>query len=52
MTEDDLLAMIAGGDLYANQMLQAKRLVEGLFNRDKGVLKNYQYNRKHRFDKK
>lgn len=52
LTEDDLLAMIAGGDLYANQMLQAKRLVEGLFNRDKGVLKNYQYNRKHRFDKK
>ena len=52
LTEDDLLAMIAGGDLYANQVLQAKRLIEGLFNRDKGVLKNYQYNRKHRFDKK
>jgi hypothetical protein len=52
LTEDDLLAMIAGGDLYANQMLQAKRLIEGLFNRDKGVSKNYQYNRKHRFDKK
>jgi hypothetical protein len=52
LSEDDLLAMIAGGDLYANQMLQAKRLIEGLFNRDKGVLKNYQYNRKHRFDKK
>lgn len=49
-TEDDLLEMIAGGDLYANSLLQYKKRVESLFKRDAGVYKNYQYNRKHRFD--
>ena len=51
-TEDELQAMIAGGDLYANQLLQAKKKIAALFSRDAGVYKNYQYNRKHRFDDK
>lgn len=48
--EEEMLARIAGGDLYANEQYQRMKSVQELFRRNMGVFKNYQYNRKHRFD--
>lgn len=49
---EDLLAMIAGGDLYANEHLQRMESVQRMFDADKGKFFNYQYNRKHKYDSK
>ena len=48
--EEEMLARIAGGDLYANEQYRNMKLVQSLFARNMGAYKNYQYNRKHRFD--
>ena len=49
---EDLLAMIAGGDLYANEQLRSMESVQRMFDADKGKFFNYQYNRKHKYDPK
>lgn len=49
---EELLAMIAGGDLYANEHLQAMESVKRRFEADKGQLYAYRYNRKHKYDPK
>lgn len=48
--EEDMLARIAGGDLYANEQYMRMKSVQQLFAMNRGAYKNYQYNRKHRFD--
>ena len=48
--EEDMLARIAGGDLYANEQYMQMKSVQQLFAMNMGAYKNYQYNRKHRFD--
>lgn len=48
--EEDMLARIAGGDLYANEQYMQMKSVQRLFAMNMGAYKNYQYNRKHRFD--
>lgn len=48
--EEDMLARIAGGDLYANEQYMRMKSVQQLFAMNMGAYKNYQYNRKHRFD--
>lgn len=47
-----LLAMIAGGDLYANEHLRRMESVQRMFDADKGKFFNYQYNREHKYDPK
>lgn len=48
--EEDMLARIAGGDLYANEQYQHMLSVQKWLSMNMGAYKNYQYNRKHRFD--
>lgn len=48
--EEDMLARMAGGDLYANEQYMQMKSVQQLFAMNMGAYKNYQYNRKHRFD--
>lgn len=48
--EEEMLARIAGGDLYANEQYQRMTSVQRMFQANIGVYRNYQYNRKHRFD--
>lgn len=47
---EDLMAMIAGGDLYANENLRAMESVQRRFAADRGKLFAYRYNQKHKFD--
>ena len=47
---EDLMAMIAGGDLYANENLRAMESVQRRFAADRGKLVAYRYNQKHKFD--
>ena len=49
---EDLMAMIAGGDLYANENLRAMESVQRRFAADRGKLFAYRYNQKHKFDNK
>lgn len=49
---EDLMAMIAGGDLYANENLRAMESVQRRFAADRGKLFAYRYNQKHKFDDK
>lgn len=49
---EDLMAMIAGGDLYANEHLRAMESVQRRFAADRGKLFVYRYNQKHKFDDK
>jgi hypothetical protein len=49
---EDLMAMIAGGDLYANEYLRSMESVQRRFAADRGKLFAYRYNQKHKFDDK
>lgn len=48
--EEEMLARAAGGDLYAGAQYRQMHSVQQLFQKNMGAYKNYQYNRKHRFD--
>lgn len=49
---EELVIRVECGDMYANEQLQQMESVRRRFEADKGKLFAYQYNRKHRFDKK
>ena len=49
---EELIIRVECGDMYANEQLQQMESVRRRFEADKGKLFAYQYNRKHRFDKK
>lgn len=49
---EELVIRVECGDMYANKQLQQMESVRRRFEADKGKLFAYQYNRKHRFDKK
>jgi hypothetical protein len=47
-----LQARIAGGDLYANELLQRFECIDKTFFSDRFEYGNYKYQRKHKFDDK
>lgn len=49
--KDILLTKIAGGDLYANELLQRIEMSDRLLNPNNGEYRNYKYWQKHRYDK-
>lgn len=50
--EEIVLAMVAGGDLYANEQYMRMNSVKKMFEKNKGSYNTYLYNRKHKYDDK
>ena len=50
--EEIVLAMVAGGDLYANEQYMRMNSVKKMFEKNKGSYSTYLYNRKHKYDDK
>lgn len=50
--EEIVLAMVAGGDLYANEQYMRMNSVKKMFEKNKSSYSTYLYNRKHKYDNK